>query len=197
MEGAGMAEKTIIKRILILMGSPRKEGNSAALSERLAFGATKAGAHVETLYLHGMDISPCTGCDGCQGEEATGCIIADAMQGIYGKLKTADAIVFASPVYWFSVSAQLKIVIDRMYAVGLGDKNILKGKNLGILLAYADPDPFVSGAANALRMFQDISAYLGTTIAGMVYGTASEPGEIRNNDKLMKEAFELGDKLGK
>ena len=192
-----MAEKTIIiKRIIILMGSPRKAGNSAVLSERLAFGATKAGAHVETLYIHGMDISPCTGCDGCQGEEATGCIIDDAMQGIYGKLKTADAIVFASPVYWFSVSAQLKIVIDRMYAVGLGDKNILKGKNLGILLAYADPDPFTSGAVNALRMFQDISAYLGTTIAGMVYGTASEPGEIRNNDKLMKEAFELGEKLG-
>ncbi len=69
--------------------------------------------------------------------------------------------------------------------------------NFGILLAYADPDPFTSGAVNALRMFQDISAYLGTTITGMVYGTASEPGEIKNNDKLMKEAFELGEKLGK
>lgn len=184
------------KRILILMGSARKEGNSAALSERLAFGATKAGAHVETLYIHGMDISPCTGCDGCQYKEATGCVIDDDMHGIYGKLKTADAVVFASPVYWFSVSAQLKTVIDRMYAVGLGDKNILKGKKLGILLAYADSDPFTSGAINALRMFQDASAYIGTTIAGMVYGTATEPGEIKQNDKLMKEAFELGEKLG-
>ena len=184
------------KSVLILMGSPRKSGNSAVLCEHLATGAMAAGAHVETLYLSGMDINPCTGCNQCQSEDANGCVVVDAMQEIYEKLKNADSIVFASPIYWFSVTAQLKTVIDRIYAVGGGDKNILKGKHFGVLLAYADADPFTSGAVNALRMFQDISAYLGTTIVDMVYGSAYEAGEIAGSSEVLKQAYELGKKLG-
>ena len=185
-----------MKKILILMGSPRKTGNSAVLADHLANGAIKAGAHVESLFIHGMDINPCTGCDQCQGEDASGCVIDDDMQNVYGKLEKADSIVFASPIYWFSVTAQLKMVIDRIYAVGGGDKNILKGKSFGVLLMFADSDPFTSGAINALRMFQDISAYLGTTIVGMVYGSAYEAGEIKGNAKVLKQANALGGKLG-
>ena len=184
------------KRVLIFLGSPRKKGNSAILAEHLTRGAVDAGADVETLYIHGMDIKPCTGCNQCQGENAAGCIIDDAMQTIYEKLKETDSIVFASPIYWFSVTAQLKTVIDRIYAVGGGDKNILAGKNFGVLLAYADSDPFTSGAINALRMFQDISAYLGTTIAGAVYGSGFDAGEITGNPEVLKQAYELGEKLG-
>jgi len=185
------------KKILILMGSPRKTGNSAILAEHLAKGGGDAGADVEALYLHGMDIKPCTGCNQCQGADAGGCVINDAMQTVYEKLKEADSIVFASPIYWFSVTAQLKTVIDRIYAVGGGDKNILREKNFGVLLVYADADPFTSGAVNALRMFQDISAYLGTTIVDMVYGSAYEAGEIAGNSEILEQARELGEKLGK
>ena len=185
------------KNVLVLMGSPRKSGNSAIMAEHLANGAMSAGAHVETLYINGMDINPCTGCNECQGEDANGCVIEDAMQDVYPKLKEADSIVFASPIYWFSVTAQLKTVIDRIYAVGGGDKNILSGKDFGVLLVYADSDPFTSGATNALRMFQDISAYLGTTIVDMVYGSAYEAGEIAQNAQVLKSAHELGEKLGK
>jgi len=184
------------KNVLIFMGSPRKAGNSAIMAEHLAKGATDAGAEVKTLYINGMDINPCTGCDQCQGENANGCIIDDAMQDVYGKLKEADSIVFASPIYWFSVTAQLKMVIDRIYAVGTGDKNILIGKNIGVLLVYADSDPFTSGAINALRMFQDISAFQSTTIVDMVYGSAYEAGEIAQNAEVLKRAYELGGKLG-
>ncbi len=116
------------KKVLILLGSPRKTGNSSVLADSLAKGSEQAGVQVETLFLHDMDINPCTGCDQCQRENATGCVVADAMQEIYPKLKGADSIVFASPIYWFSVTAQLKMVIDRIYAVGGGDKNILTGK---------------------------------------------------------------------
>ena len=185
------------KNVLILMGSPRKAGNSAVLAEHLANGVVGAGAHAETIYINGMDINPCTGCNECQGEDANGCVIDDDMQYVYLKLKAAASIVFASPIYWFSVTAQLKTVIDRIYAVGGGDKNVLRGKNFGVLLVYADADPFTSGAVNALRMFQDISAYLGTTIADMVYGSAYEAGEIAGNPEVLKQAYELGEKLGK
>ncbi len=184
-------------KVLILMGSPRQDGNSAVLARHLAEGATESGAYVDTLYIHGMGINPCTGCNACQMADSDGCVIDDAMKDIYARLETVDSIVFASPVYWFSITAQLKAVIDRMYAVGGGDKNILAGKKFGILLAYADSDPFTSGAVNALRMFQDISAYLGASITGAVYGSAYGPGEISENKALLKEAYDLGEKLGK
>ena len=93
------------KRVLIFLGSPRKKGNSAILAGHLTRGAVDAGADVEALYIHGMDIKPCTGCNQCQGENAVGCIIDDAMQTIYEKLKETDSIVFASPIDWFSVTA--------------------------------------------------------------------------------------------
>lgn len=182
-------------RILILNGSPRKEGNTAALAEQLTKGAQAGGAEVQILYLHGMDISPCTACEGCHEEGSRGCVIGDEMQKVYDGLREADSIVFATPVYWFCVTAQIKTVIDRIYAVGVGEGNVLRGKKLGILMPYADADPFVSGAVNALRMFQDISGYLGTKTVGMVYGTAMGAGEIRKNKTLMGQAYKLGEEL--
>jgi len=183
------------RNILILNGSPRKEGNTAALAEQLANGVQAAGARTQIMYLHGMDINPCTACEGCHQEGSSGCVIDDEMRKIYDGLLEADAVVFATPVYWFSVTAQIKTAIDRLYAVGVGDGNILKGKAVVILMPYADADPYVSGAVNALRMFQDISGYLGTKMAGMVYGTAYEAGEIRKDKPLMDKAFQLGKEL--
>ncbi len=184
------------KKILILLGSPRKKGNSAILAKQVQDGARAKGAEVESLYLHGMNIQPCNGCGKCQKENSEGCIIDDDMQTLYPKLQQSDAIVIASPIYWFNVSAQTKLFIDRWYAVGVSPKNIFAGKSMGILLAYADPDPFVSGAVNALRTFQDICRYLDAKIVGMVYGSASDAGEIQNNRDLMKQAYQFGELLG-
>ena len=74
-------------------------------------------------------------------------------------------------------------------------KNIFKGKNFAIILTYADPDPFVSGAVNALRSFQDICRYLGANIEGMVYGSAYGAGEIKENQDVMEKALLLGKHL--
>jgi hypothetical protein len=71
----------------------------------------------------------------------------------------------------------------------------LAGKRFGIVLTYADADPFSSGAVNALRTFQDAFNFIGAKIVGMVYGSAWKAGEIRRNEALMAEAYELGKKL--
>ena len=152
----------------------------------------EAGAGVELIKLHGLKIAPCTGCDSCQKNPGSGCVIDDNMQPVYGKLKNSDCIVFATPVYWFSVSSQTKTAVDRLYAIGGGDANVLEGKSFGIILTFADEDPFVSGAANAVRMFQDIAIYLGTKIEGVVCGSAHGPGEIKSNTVVMEEARKLG-----
>ena len=182
-------------KILIVLGSPRKRGNNATLAATVAQGAIDSGAAVESVYLNGLNIKPCQGCEKCQQESFIGCAIEDEMNQLYSKLQEADSVVVASPVYWFNISAQTKIFIDRLYAVGVRQKNIFKGKNFAIILTFADPDPFVSGAVNALRSFQDICRYLGANIEGMVYGSASGAGEIKEKQDVMEKAVLLGQHL--
>ena len=184
------------RKIVIAMGSPRKEGNSAALAGQVAAGAEAKGAEVDSFFLHGMDIQPCDACDSCRADSASDCVVEDEMQEIYPKLRQADAVVIASPIYCATVSAQTKLFMDRCYALGGPQGHGLAGKQIGIVLAYADPDPFVSGAVNALRTFQDAYQYVGAEIVGMVYGTADAAGEIRKNQELMDQAYSLGEKLG-
>ncbi|MBW2056609.1 MAG: flavodoxin family protein [Deltaproteobacteria bacterium] len=185
------------KRIMVVVGSPRKDGNSATLAKQVIAGAESVGAEVESFFLHGMNIQPCTGCDGCRGEREKDCVIDDDMDILYPKLREADGLVIATPVYWFTVSAQTKLFMDRWYAFGGDDEYAaLSGKRIGIVLTYGDVDPFASGAVNALRTFQDAFNYVGAEIVGMVYGSATEAGEIKNNQELMEKAYALGKQLG-
>ena len=190
-----MENKTKTKQVLVILGSPRKKGNSSTLAAQIAQGAKSAGAEVETVFLQGLKISPCKGCDTCQKPDSEGCATKDDMQKIYPKLINADAWVIASPVYWFNMSAQTKIFMDRCYALTAYAQNPFVGKRIAIAMSYGDADPFRSGCVNALRAFQDAFRYAGAKIAGMVYGSATEAGEIANNKSLMREAEELGKRL--
>jgi len=182
------------KHVLIFKGSPREKGNSSILAEKAAEGAKAAGAEVESFTLHNMHIRPCDACDTCQ--ETGVCVLMDDMQTLYPKLREAEAILIASPIYWFTISAQTKLFIDRWYALESTQGNALKGKQFGILLTYGDTDPYSSGAINAIRTFQDMMRYLGADIGGIVYGTASNEGDVLSQPKLMERAFMLGKKLG-
>jgi multimeric flavodoxin WrbA len=183
------------RKVMVVIGSPRKKGNSSVLAKQVAAGAKTNGAKVETFFLHDMNIHSCTACDSCRKNPKIDCIIQDDMQILYPKLKSADAIVIASPVYWFTVSAQTKLFMDRWYGLGGDEGYALAGKRFGIVLAYAGEDPFVSGAVNALRMFQDALRFIEAEIVGMVYGSAWKAGEVRKNKALMEEAYELGKKI--
>jgi multimeric flavodoxin WrbA len=183
------------KELLALMGSPRRRGNSSTLAMEAVRGAKEDGARVECHHLHGMNIRPCRACEYCRRPASRTCSQDDDMQILYPKVKAADAILIAGPVYWFTIGAQTKLFMDRLYALGNEEGYGLRGKKIGIILTYADDDPFRSGAVNALRAFQDSFHYVGAEITGMVYGAASKAGEIRGNRALMAEAFELGKAL--
>ena len=187
-----MENKAETKQVLVILGSPRRKGNSSTLAARISRGAKSAGAEVETLFLQDLKISPCKGCDTCQKHDSKGCAIKDDMQQIYPKLIRADAWVIASPVYWFTMSAQTKIFMDRCYALPAYRKNPFAGKRIAIAMSYGDVDPVKSGCVNALRTFQDAYRYTRSKIVGMVYGSAMKAGEIANNEALMREAEELG-----
>ena len=183
------------KKILVLLGSPRKKGNSTTLANQIVAGAESAGATAEKIFLHGKDISPCQACYACQRPDSKGCAIDDEMQPIYGKLIEADGWVIASPVYWFSMSAQTKLFLDRCFALPAYKKDAFTGKRIAIAMSYGDEDAFNSGCVNALRTFQDSARYVGANLVGMVYGSAEKPGEIKANDALMRQAVALGKKL--
>jgi multimeric flavodoxin WrbA len=181
------------KRMLVVKGSPRENGNSSSLAERAAEGARTAGAEVEVFSLHKMDIRPCDACDTCQ--ETGVCVLKDDMQELYQRLTQADAIIISSPIYWFTMSAQTKLFIDRWYALESPHGNSLKGKSFGILLTYGDTDPYSSGAINAIRTFQDIFRYIGAKLEDLVYCTAMQVGDVQKQPELLERAFKLGKKL--
>lgn len=183
------------KKVLVLLGSPRKKGNSAILAEQITKGAKLKKAKVETIYLQGKNIAPCRGCMSCQKKNSKGCSIRDDMQEIYLKLIESDAWVIASPVYWFTMSAQTKIFMDRCFGLPAYQKDPFRGKRIAIAMTYGDEDCFTSGCINALRTFQDAYGYTESPIVGMVYGSAMNAGQIRSNEKVMQEAFDLGKKL--
>ncbi len=183
------------KKVLVFLGSPRKKGNSALLAERVMDGARAAGAEVESFYLHEMNIKPCTACDACRRKGQRDCILKDDMAPLYSRLRKADAIVMATPVYWFTVSAQTKLFMDRWYAMGGEAGYPFRGKRFGIVVTYGDEDPFSSGAVNALRTFEDTLGYVGAEIVGMIYGSADKAGEIKKNKSLLNKAYQLGKDL--
>lgn len=181
--------------ILVFEGSPRLKGNSTVLAEKAAEGARAAGAEVETFFLHKMKVEPCSACDACLTDDDADCIIEDDMVAIYPKLRRADAILFASPIYWFTYSAQLKLLVDRMYALEGSKGSALKGKSFGVILVYGDSDPYNSGATNAIRSFQDMCRYLGSELVDVVYGSASNVGDVAKQPALLDKAYSLGQKL--
>jgi multimeric flavodoxin WrbA len=182
------------KQIVILKGSPREHGNSNILAEQVALGAKESGAVVESFYLHGMDIRPCDGCDFCR--ETGMCVLKDDMQKIYPKLLAADAIVLASPIYWFTYSAQLKLCIDRWYAIWNFNHDLFKGKPFGVVLTYGDTDPYTSGAVNAIHTLETMFRFLEANVIGWVYGSLSDVGDAQKNPELLEKASQLGKSLG-
>lgn len=177
---------------LIVNGSPRKNGNCHYLINSLIRGIGENNGTYDLINLRELKISPCDACESCTGNKSKGCIKRDDMTDLYIKIEKSDSIVFASPTYWFNVSAQTKLFIDRLYAIY---KSGLNEKNIGVILTYGDKDVFSSGGVNALRSFQDICNYVNARLVGIVHASANKAGEIKNNSAKLEEAYNLGKEI--
>jgi len=184
-----------LKRVLILASSPRKNSNSTILALKAAEGVRAEGGEADVVEIGHLKIAPCNACDSCLAKPEAGCVIKDDMQPLYAKIRAAQGIIFATPVYWFNMSAQMKLVIDRAYAIQDKEYFAFTGKDVGVILTYGDVDVFASGGVNALRSFQDICAFAKANLVGTVYGTANKAGEVQTNEELLQKAFDLGKKL--
>ncbi len=183
------------KRILIIAASPRKNGNSTILASKAADGVKAGGGEADLAPIGNLKIAPCNGCDACRARPDAGCVIMDDMQPLYQKIRDAQGVIFATPVYWFNMSAQIKAFIDRSYAIQGKDSWAFTGKDVGVILTYGDSDVVTSGGINALRSFQDICVYVKANLVGAVYGSADKPGDIQANGELLKSAYSLGEKM--
>ncbi len=173
------------KKVLILSGSPRKGGNSDTLCNRFAQGAIEAGHEVEKIRVAELDIGYCRACYACKN---TGkCVINDDMAVVLQKMIDADVLVLASPVYFYSIAAQLKAVIDRSVARWLEVKN----KELYYIITAAE-----EGTEPAETTLACLHGYAdcveGAKEMGVIYGTgAYEIGEILGSP-AMDDAYEMG-----
>ena len=154
-------------KILILNGSPRKNGKTASLIKAFTEGAESAGNEVRELYLTGMDINGCLACEACQRDSGA-CVQKDDMSAVYEGFAWADVLVFASPQYWGTVSGQLKVVIDRLYAPVMKFGSQIRKRFAVIMTArgnmYAMTEEF----------FSIFSVYLGWENVGNILGAGKE-----------------------
>lgn len=125
------------KKIVILNGSPRKNGNTSGLVKAFTEGAESVGNEVITFHLDSMNIHGCKGCFGGDNSKECPCVQKDDMAQIYPAVKAADVVVLASPLYYWNLSGQLRTAIDRLFALEEGDGNLLRGngKSSALLMA--------------------------------------------------------------
>ena len=175
-------------KVLIVSSSPRKEGNSDVLCDRFARGASEAGHEVEKIMLRDKKISPCNACYACM--ETRTCAIKDDMADIFAKLLKADVILLASPVYFYSVSAQMKALIDRC----LVDHKSLAGKQFYYIITAADPQrEAAEGTLAAFRGF--IRCLPDAQEKGIVYGMGTwDKGDVYRHPSY-ELAYEMGKKV--
>ena len=177
------------KRVLILSGSPRKGGNSDLLCDEFMRGAQESGNEVEKIRVAEKNVAPCKGCYYCKRSGGQ-CVSKDDMGEILQKMIDADVLVLASPVYFYSVDAQLKAVIDRTVARWLE----VKKKEFYYIATCAD-----TGKESCETTFACFRGYAdcveGAKEMGVIYGTGVyERGEIRNTPAFA-QAYEMGKKV--
>ena len=178
-----------MSRIVVLVGSVRRDGNTERLAKAFAEGAGKHH-EVELVSVADYRINPCRGCNYCYTSEGNRCIQQDDMPAIYEKLRQADMVVIASPVYFYGISAQLKALVDRLHTPM---RNAFGIKRLGLILVGAATlpdlfDPILLQYRMILHFFclEDIGTVL---VSG-----AKEKGDVLQGDG-MKRAYELGNAL--
>ncbi|HCL79105.1 MAG TPA: hypothetical protein DIC53_03960 [Synergistaceae bacterium] len=176
-------------RYLALFGSPRRTGNTAVALSSFLDGLASKGHEGEMVWLHGEKIAPCTSCNGCKKDgKGTGeCVIPDDMEKLYSLTTKADLLIFAFPIYWWSMPAQVKLYLDRLYAL---DYSALQGKKLFLLMTYEGED-HNSGAELLKSTFRCICEYLEIDFIGSLgISTGSLPAS--ENAEALEEAFTLG-----
>ena len=180
------------KKVVILNGSPRRAGNTAALAAEFTRGAKEVGNTVVEFFLDSMDIHGCKGCFGGHSSRECPCVQKDDMARIYPAVKDCDVVVLASPLYYWNMSGQLRTAVDRLFALEEGDGNLLRGNGKASVLLMAAEG---RGFEDVVLYYDHLTEHLRWENLGHVLaGGNMETGDIEGKPEL-EEAFELGKKI--
>lgn len=179
-----------MKKVLGIMGSPRKKGNTHLLVARILKGAHDEGAETGILFLDDQKIRECDGCHVCW--KGKPCAKNDDMNAIYEKIAESDVIVFGTPVYWYGPTALMKGFIDRCVYFNCSE-NRVKIRNKSAILAIPFEETDLSTADLTVAFFEKSLGYLEMNLAGIVLAPGvTKRGEIKNQEQILNEAYELG-----
>lgn len=176
-------------KVVVLTGSPRRNGNTNHLAGQFIKGAEEAGHEVYRFDCAQRKVSPCIACNRC-GMNGV-CVFQDDFEELRPYLAAADVVVFSTPMYYFGFSSQLKAVIDRFYALN----GQIKGhvKQAVLLMAYANTAP--EEAEPMLSHYHTLLRYLGWKDLGTVVAAGMWPAGAVNDTKYSRMAYDLGHKL--
>lgn len=175
-----------MSRIVVLVGSKRKGGNTDLLVQAFVDGASKSNI-VDVVSIADYNVNPCIGCNSCFSREGHKCFQNDDMNEIYDKLMIADIVVVASPVYFYAISAELKAIVDRLHTPM---RNEFKIKKLALLLVGAATLPELFDAIKL--QYQLVLNFFHLEDAGMVLVRGvKDKGDIKGNEALTN-AYNLG-----
>ncbi len=178
-----------MKRVIVISTSLRKGSNSDMLADQFAEGAKAAGHEVEKISLVGKNIQFCKGCLGCQ--KLGRCVINDDVNDIMAKVLQADVICWATPIYYYEMSGQMKTLIDRMNAMYEQDYHF---RDIYLLTTAAENETETPKRAE-IGLTGWIDCFPKSHLAAHLFcGGVNDAREIEGNDKL-REAFELGKKI--
>ena len=172
-------------KVLVISGSPRIDGNSDVLCDQFIKGAKQAGHETDKINLSKKKLSPCFACYSCRNDGV--CIQKDDMAEILEKLVSADIIVLSTPVYFYSMDAQMKMFIDRC----IPRYREIKNKDFYFIITAADPQhEAIDGTMEGFRGYT--RCLPGAKEKGIIYGTGAwEKGDILGLP-VMQEAYEMG-----
>lgn len=178
------------KNVLIVSSSPRKGGNSDTLCDQFGKGAEEAGNRVEKVRLAELKIEYCSACYACK--KLGHCVKRDDMELVLEKMRQADVIVLATPVYFYTMCAQMKTMIDR--TLGGAQKPGLENKEFYFIATAADGKAKMERTVDGLRGY--IECLPGAREMGAVYGAGAwQLGDIQGNP-AMQEAYRMGKSIG-
>ena len=172
-------------KILVITGSPRKNGNSATLADHFIKGAKEAGHEVVRFDAAFKKVHPCIACNSC-GMDGP-CVFKDDFEFVREHIVNADCVVFATPMYYFGISAQLKAVIDRFYAI---NGSIHVPKKAVLLMTYANTA--ASEAVPIKSHYEVLLKYLGWTDAGQIIAPGVWPVGAIQHTRFPEQAYHLG-----
>lgn len=173
------------KRVLILSSSPRKDGNSDTLCHSFASGAKNKGHEVSEIFINNKNINFCKACAYCECHKGE-CSQHDDMAEIISEILKSDVVVFSSPVYFYSISSQLKTLIDRLVTI----YRQITNKEIYYIFAAGDKTPNFKIVELCMRGL--VSCFAGSKVMGMIQvGGVRKKGEVSYTEHL-QEAYKMG-----